>query len=65
MLARAMEAIEMVMMRIGAIVAVPSALAHVGMACTVMLPRVTAATRHPGNLGENSSDAKITRYLGR
>ena len=52
MLVRTMEAIEMVSLRIGAIVAVPLALAHVGMACTVMLPRVTAATRHPGIWGK-------------
>ena len=61
MVARTMEAMETGMMRLGATVAPRSPLVDVGMACAAMIPRVTAATRHLGNLAEISSDAKTTR----
>ena len=59
MVARTMEAIETGMMRLGATVALRSALVDVGMACSAMVPRVTAATRHLESLAGNSSDAKL------
>ena len=48
----------------GATVAPRSASVDVGMACSAMVPRVTAATRHLGSLAKNSSDVNITRCPG-
>ena len=64
MVARIMEAMETGMMKLGATVAPHSASVDVEMACSATVPRVTAATRHLGNLAGNGRDAKITRCPG-
>ena len=64
MVARTIEAMETGMMRLDATLAPRSAFVDVETACSAMVPRVTAATRHLGNLAGNSSDGQITRCPG-